>query len=182
MSGITIVLSSARPVGSRGRAYELVTAQFKKYRAPSHRFMTVIDDTDGAVDGPDHGGADGDVRSRWSPIGPRIERIPGDPAGRCLLPTFTCPIAGRERDLDHWYTTFHVPQVVAVAGFAAGRRFSRQGPPGPYPHEHERLALYELEGQDLAATLDRLQEALGTMEPTDSLDGASISSWCFQPL
>ena len=64
---------------------------------------------------------------------------------RHVILVFTEPAEGREEEYNAVYTA-HVPEVVAVKGVVAGRRFRwsdperTDGPPQPY------LAIYELEG------------------------------------
>lgn len=180
MDQLTIILSpTAQPGGLGGRAYTLHAAQFAKYRPAHHPCLTLVE---GLRFGPqDPALPSGTVVSHWEAITPRLERVRGPRAGRVLLPTFTCPFPGRLADLDAWYTTFHVPQVIEVDGFLAGQRYRRLDDDPTPPHEHVRLALYELDPADPGAALERLQGALGSMEPTDALDGSTISSWCFAP-
>lgn len=162
-----LALADQPPAGADW-AYELAAAQFTKYRPAAHRFL-------GLSERPFPGAM------AWEPLTERLVVRAGERAGRALLPTFTRPVAGREVELDHWYTTWHVPEVLTVPGYAAGQRFARHGDNDLGPDEPTRLALYELDAADLAAALDALQDALGAMHPTTALDPASIASWCFVP-
>jgi hypothetical protein len=123
--------------------------------------------------------------TEWSftPITHRIERLPGDRTGRHVLPTLTRPVEGRIDALDHWYTNHHVPEVVQVPEFVAGRRYRAIEQTGEGPRlEHVRLALYEIEGEDPEPSLRRLEAALAGMVQTDALEMNTIASWCFSPL
>lgn len=177
MHHLTVVWSDAALPDGRG--YVLAPAQFAKYRPPLRPHLTLLDaDGFGRLAGALPAES---VVSHWEAITPRLERVQGPLDGRAILPTFTCPFPGRDADLDAWYTNFHVPQVIEVEGFLAGRRYRRVDPHPSPPHEQVRLALYELDPTDLPAALERLQSRLGAMEPTDALDGATISSSCFVP-
>lgn len=147
--------------------YALADAQFDKYQPPTHRYLAIGPKAfAGAV--------------AWAPLTERLVVREGDRSRRAaLLPTFTRPMPGREADLDDWYTTAHVPEVLTVPGFAAGQRFARLD---PATDAATRLALYELDAADLDGALAALQTALPAMHQTDALDRTSIASWCFVPL
>ncbi len=157
--GIGIELIDTVGSDDEREIYELADAQFDRYRPPTHRYLA-LDRTPTQAD--------------WLPISERIG-APLGAGGRALLPTFTAAHHGRLADLDDWYTTHHVPQVVTVEGFAAGQRFAHTDPQAEYP----RLALYELDAADPGAALERLTAALPAMVQTDALDGSSIASWLY---
>jgi len=61
----------------------------------------------------------------------------------------TAPVVGREDEFNRWYEDTHLPEVLQVPGFVAGRRYALTGPgaaDGP-----RFLAVYEIETDDLAA-------------------------------
>ncbi len=120
---------------------------------------------------------------RFSPITDLIGSEPSDLRNRHVLPTLTVPYAGRMNDLDYWYTHHHVPEVTQVEGYACGRRYRAVYlPKTTLPLQHERLALYEITGDDPEPALRRLEAALAGMVQTDALDGPKIASWCYSPI
>ena len=80
----------------------------------------------------------------------------------------TAPFAGREDEFNRWYDDTHLPEMLQVPGFVAGRRYTRTGPraaAGP-----RFLAVYEIETEDLAATLAALGAAARMMTVSDAMD------------
>lgn len=84
----------------------------------------------------------------------------------------TAPVAGREDEFNRWYDDIHLPEVLAAPGFVAGQRFALAGPGAedqpPY------LTVYEIETDDLAATVEALTAAAATMTRSDALDEKSV--------
>ena len=74
--------------------------------------------------------------------------------------------AEREPELDEWYDRTHIPELLAIPGFVAARRFRRVGGEGT-----ELLAIYEIEAADLSAPLDELRRRsrAGVTTPTTAL-------------
>src|SRR5258708_30224510 len=71
----------------------------------------------------------------------------------------TNPTAGKEAEFNEWYNKQHIPDVLNVPGFVSGQRFrtadsqmSREAGKG-----YKYLAIYEIETDDLAATLKELR-------------------------
>jgi hypothetical protein len=66
--------------------------------------------------------------------------------------------AGDERDAEfnEWYNETHIPEICAIPGFVAARRYkirdSVQGPSAKPTY----LAIYELEADDLSVPLEEL--------------------------
>jgi hypothetical protein len=80
----------------------------------------------------------------------------------------TAPVVGREDEFNRWYEDTHLPEVLRVPGFVAGRRYALTGPgaaDGP-----RFLAVYEIETEDLAATLAALGAAAPMMTVSDAMD------------
>ena len=73
------------------------------------------------------------------------------------------PVAGREDEYNTWYSQQHIRDVAGLPGFTAAQRFKIAGPgldgsESPYQY----AAIYEIETEDLAATLLLLGEKTGT--------------------
>lgn len=74
-------------------------------------------------------------------------------AARSVLVVFTKPVEGQDKEFNDWYSNVHLPEVIALDGFVAARRY-RYAP----AHEGETipnlpfLAIYEIEPgrQDVA--------------------------------
>ena len=80
----------------------------------------------------------------------------------------TVPVAGREDEFNRWYDDTHLPEMLQVPGFVAGRRYALTG---PIAADRPRfLAVYEIETEDLAATLAGLRAAAPTMTVSDAMD------------
>ncbi len=84
---------------------------------------------------------------------------------------FTNAVAGRDDDYNDWYTNQHLPDVLKVPGFVAGRRFrlSEAGLMGAAP-SHRYLTIYEVETADPEATLAELQARAPEMVMSDALN------------
>ena len=92
-----------------------------------------------------------------------------------------------EEEFDHWYDTVHIPQVVArVAGVVGGTRHVE----APLSTEaaavdvvRRRLTIYELDHDDVAATMASLAEAMGdgSLETSPLIDREvnppQVSAW-----
>ncbi|MFC4001885.1 hypothetical protein ACFS2C_14205 [Prauserella oleivorans] len=71
----------------------------------------------------------------------------------------------REAEFNEWYDQVHLPEVCALPGFLAGRRFAPLGDGGPY------IAVYEVEADDLNDVVAGLFRALqeGKLNMSDAL-------------
>ncbi|WP_293680379.1 DUF4286 family protein [uncultured Phenylobacterium sp.] len=86
------------------------------------------------------------------------------------------PTVGREDEFDRWYTNQHIRDLVKVPGIISARRFKlverhTQGVPQQY------VAEYEVETDDIDATMAAVQQRLGTdeMPMTDAFDMGSAA-------
>lgn len=88
-------------------------------------------------------------------------------------------IAGREADYERWYDDRHMPDMLAVPGFVSAERFTVVGE-GPYRF----LAIYEVESNDIRATLAEIGNRAGTdaMPITDAIDTSQVSVVAWQPV
>jgi hypothetical protein len=79
----------------------------------------------------------------------------------------------REDDYNDWYDNVHLREVCDVPGFVSARRY-RVSDVQSRPQEHglpEYLAIYELESDDLQASVDELMARVadGRVKVTDAL-------------
>jgi hypothetical protein len=74
--------------------------------------------------------------------------------------------ADREVDYHKWYNDTHLAEVLSVEGIVSARRFAPTDGKGPF------IAIYELDCDDLDATIGRLAElgASGQMSSMELLD------------
>ena len=74
----------------------------------------------------------------------------------------TNAVAGREDEFNDWYVNQHIPDVLALDGFSAARRYlisEAQRSDAARQHPYRHLALYEMSG-DPQAALDELGAAV----------------------
>jgi len=82
---------------------------------------------------------------------------------------------GRDDDFNAWYDDVHLGEVVAVPGFTGAERYAARPQPGEDAPSHKYLAIYDMETDDVAATLAGLLKrgTSGGFKMTDALaDGA----------
>lgn len=98
---------------------------------------------------------------------------------------FTNPVEGKEAEFNEWYNKHHIPDVLNVPGFVSGQRFRLTdtqfgGDGGPRRY----LALYEIETDDLAATLNELRKRGGTPEivASDAIDMKNVATYIVTPV
>jgi hypothetical protein len=72
----------------------------------------------------------------------------------------------RDDEYDQWYSKIHMPEVLAVPGFLAGRRYRV---PAGADSAHAYLAVYEIEADDLTAPFAELRarSASGVVQRSD---------------
>ena len=80
---------------------------------------------------------------------------------------------GQESEYNHWYNEVHLADVLKVPGFSSAKRFkaSKGQPTGNTPR-WEYAAIYEIDTDDLSATLDNMYGRVGTpdMDISEALD------------
>lgn len=74
----------------------------------------------------------------------------------------------REQEYNDWYDGIHLAELVALDGIVSARRLRPVNGEGPY------VALYEIEGDDLAAVLAGMGGAKLTMSSALQLDPPPI--------
>ena len=77
---------------------------------------------------------------------------------RGILLVQTEAVVGRDDEFNEWYEQIHIPEILSDSGFRSARRFrivsqDRSGAPAGDGDWWTYLALYEVEAEDLAATL-----------------------------
>jgi hypothetical protein len=98
----------------------------------------------------------------------------------------TNPVDGKEAEFNEWYNSNHIPDVLNVPGFVSGHRFrladAQMG--GEASRAYKYLALYEIETDDLAATLKELRARGGTADivPSDAIDTKKVGAFVFTPI
>ncbi len=85
-----------------------------------------------------------------------------------VLMAFTSPVEGKETEYNIWYDEIHFPEIPSVPGIISARRFRTQvvnvyGAPA-----WKYVAIYEVETDNLGATLKALGET--TSEVIAALD------------
>ena len=96
----------------------------------------------------------------------------------------TNPTPGNDTEYNRWYNEQHIPDVLNVPGFVAAQRFKLADSETGDKHPHRYLALYEIETNDLAATLKELQSRAGTadMVMSDAIDLKGVGAHMFTPV
>lgn len=107
-----------------------------------------------------------------------------------LLLVFTNPTDGHDEDFNAWYDSTHVPEVLAVPGVVAARRYELapvdtpevEGAPAPPPPAHRYLAAYELDrdgNEVMADFVGRLMS--GEMSLSETLDMTTVGLSVWRP-
>ena len=94
----------------------------------------------------------------------------------------TRPVTGKEDEYNRWYTEQHLGDVLRVPGVVAARRFRlaqpTEGAPAPY------LATYDIESNDVEATLKEIESLAGTaaMPLSDALDMQNVQAYVYEAI
>ena len=82
-------------------------------------------------------------------------------------------IESREDEFDDWYSTVHVPEILALPAFLSARRFGLDGRV-PSNSSHRYLTVYEVTDPAVAAA--ELGEAAqaGDLTMSDALDAEAV--------
>ena len=78
-------------------------------------------------------------------------------AKHILVVGMNCPDSAKEGQFNEWYNDIHLPDVLETPGFIQATRFEHTD---PKEGEAKFLALYEIESDDIAATMKALQDNL----------------------
>lgn len=111
--------------------------------------------------------------------------MPGDD----LLLVYTNPVDGADEDaFNRWYEGTHVPDVLAVPGVVAARRYAvadmetpeLEDVPPPPPPAHRYLVVYRLDrdpNEVMAEFLDRITSGTMALDPCLDLTTISLAAW-----
>lgn len=83
------------------------------------------------------------------------------------------PQPGRERELEDWYDTQHLPDCLKLDGFVSAQRFRvDQKPVGIDVPAWKVMVIYDIESDDIEATLAQIPKVIRTpaMPMTDHID------------
>jgi hypothetical protein len=69
----------------------------------------------------------------------------------------TSPVEGREAEFNEWYQSRHLPDVAAVPGFLSAQRFSLAKVLSKGAEAKPYLSIYEIETDDLEATISEMR-------------------------
>jgi hypothetical protein len=98
----------------------------------------------------------------------------------------TNPTPRQEAEYNRWYNEQHIPDVLQARGFVCAQRFrladTQMGGDNNKPYKY--LALYEIETDDLKATLEDLAARRGTpdMVMSDAIDLKGAAAFIFSPI
>ena len=103
---------------------------------------------------------------------------------RTIMAVYSNPISPeRDEEYNTWYNDVHLADLMGVPGFVGATRYRLADDmgKGTAPSEHRYLALYEVEGDPVAAYAE-LRSRNGTMEVSDSLDGSGTRVMFWVPV
>lgn len=89
------------------------------------------------------------------------------------LVAFSTPRPGCELELERWYDEQHIPDCLRLDGFIAAERFRIDNPPaGIDVPAWKVMVVYEIESDDIAATLAQIPNVIRTpaMPMTEAID------------
>jgi hypothetical protein len=97
--------------------------------------------------------------------------------GRYKLLVLTNAVKGRDDEFNRWYDNQHIPDALDVPGYVTAQRFHLADVQmAGAPHSQWRyLAIYEIETNDLKATMNESMSRAGTgrMPQSDAADHSS---------
>jgi hypothetical protein len=90
------------------------------------------------------------------------------------------PKPGEEDEYNRWYDAQHVPEVLQVEGFVSAERlvFAKEQM-FDAPPSHQYLAIYDIETDDLAKTLEAFRAHAPKMADCPALDRARVTAEIF---
>lgn len=83
------------------------------------------------------------------------------------------PVEGKEIEFNEWYENIHLDEVLQIPGFKTAQRFELHETQMQPDQSHAHIAIYELDSDDVASTLQNIREA-AWLNMTDAMDFATI--------
>ncbi|MBA6413776.1 EthD domain-containing protein [Parahaliea sp. F7430] len=100
---------------------------------------------------------------------------------KSLLVVQTNALAGRDEEFNRWYNEVHIPEVLALHGFTACRRYTLSQAQLSEDLPQKYLALYEITG-DPQKAVDDLNAAFDAMTISEAFDQSSASYFLVDPI
>lgn len=104
--------------------------------------------------------------------------------GKYNLIALTNPLDGQDDAFNDWYTNIHLDDVLKLPGIVAAQRFKLNDVQHrELSEEWKYMAVYEIEIDDIAITLDALRAASGTdaMKLSPALS-PELMVWIYTPI
>jgi hypothetical protein len=97
---------------------------------------------------------------------------------------FTEPVEGLDAEYNEWYSNQHIPDVLALDGITAARRFKLAEMNPPQAANPPYLALYEIEADDVSQIPAAIRLAIeeGRMPISDALDRSKNHSVYYEAI
>ncbi len=106
--------------------------------------------------------------------------------GKYKLLVLTNAINGRDDEFNRWYDNQHIPDALDVPGYITAQRFRLADTQmaGAPASRWRYLAIYEIESDDLKATMNESMSRAGTgrMPQSDAADHASSTIFAAIPI
>ncbi len=83
---------------------------------------------------------------------------------------YSNPVVGMEEEYNQWYNNVHLKEVLQIEGFNFAQRFDLTPAQLVEDQEYKYLAMYEIDGDDVEGTKQRLIEAASWLEMSPALD------------
>lgn len=80
------------------------------------------------------------------------------------------PVNSKEEEFNDWYSKVHLPEVLNIEGFLSAQRFKLSQTQMIDDQPYNYLAIYEIDSQDIAKTLENLKTASPSLNISDSID------------
>lgn len=99
---------------------------------------------------------------------------------RAMLLVLSNAVEGRDDEYNDWYDRVHLPDVLAVSGFVAARRYvAEPSVRGELPAQRY-AAIYEMEGDDLDALHRALGDAAKAMDISPAFDRTTSATFTYR--
>jgi hypothetical protein len=98
---------------------------------------------------------------------------------RCIV--MSNPVPGRESEYNDWYDNRHMDDVLSIPGFVRAQRFEYVASLSAYPPGFKCLSIYEIDSEDIGATIGELTSAAGTsrLPISEALD-TNVSAFVYR--